>query len=235
MKVFLLLGQSNMAGPHIAKWDESDDERVRGTLLLNASDEWEAAKNPLNRYSTIEFQHVPGLNPGATFAEEMKKAFPNEKTGLISNARGSTRIAEWQKDDRYFDEAVRRAKACGEKIAAILWLQGEDDALKASDFEDYAPRFEAFIRDLREALGDEGIPFIACEIWGDVEPDNEEERRGAVRVNEQIAAVIAKTANCAMISSKGAAHVTEDPVHFSPEGMRTLGRRYAAEYIHKWA
>ena len=106
MKVFLLLGQSNMAGPHITRWEEKDDERLKGVYLLNAEDKWEEAKNPLDKYSTIKWHPDPGLNPGTTFAEEMKKAFPDEKIGIISNARGSSKIAEWQKGEFFFNEAV---------------------------------------------------------------------------------------------------------------------------------
>ena len=76
MKTFFLIGQSNMAGPHISRWTEEDDERLKGVYLLNAEDKWEEAKNPLNKYSTIKWQPFPGINPGVTFAEEMKKVFP---------------------------------------------------------------------------------------------------------------------------------------------------------------
>ena len=69
MKIFVLLGQSNMAGPHISQANEEDDRRLEGVMLLNASDEFEPASNPLNKYSTIKWQPLPGLNPGVTFAE----------------------------------------------------------------------------------------------------------------------------------------------------------------------
>ena len=231
MKVFLLLGQSNMSGPHITRWEEKDDERLKGVYLLNAEDKWEEAKNPLNKYSTIKWQPDPGLNPGTTFAEEMKKAFPDEKIGIICNARGSSKVIEWQKGERYFNEAVRRAKACGEHIDGILWLQGEQDVPEKSDYTVYAERLSAFISDVRKALGDEEIPFIACEIWGDVSLAEEKYHEGIVEVNKHISEVIQSTPNCGWITSNGAEHTTEEPVHFAAEGMRTLGRRFAEKYL----
>lgn len=236
MKVLLLIGQSNMAGPAICRWNEDDDKRLEGVLLSNKEDKWEQAKNPLNAYSTIKWQPNPGLNPGVTFAEEMKKAFPGEVIGIISNSRGSSKISEWQKGERYYNEAIRRVKAtCGDgKIDGILWLQGEQDTVERSDYENYAEKFSKFIYDIREDLCGQDIPFIACEIWGNVELAKEEWQAGIIEVNRQIAEVVEKTENCEMISSAGLEHTVGDEVHFAPEGMRELGRRYAAKYLEVW-
>jgi hypothetical protein len=236
MKVFLLIGQSNIAGPAISRWDEEDDKRLDGVLLSNREDEWEPAKNPLNAYSTIKWQPKPGINPGVTFAEEMKKAFPGEVIGIISNSRGASKISEWQKGQWYYNEAVRRVKAtCGdEKIDGILWLQGEQDVVDVADYGNYAEKLSRFIYDLREELGGQDIPFIACEIWGDVELAAPEYHIGIREVNRQIAEVVNATENCEMILSAGLEHTVGDEVHFAPEGMRELGRRYAAKYLDVW-
>lgn len=233
MKVFLLIGQSNMAGPAICRWNDEDDKRLEGVLLSNKEGEWEPAKNPLNAYSTIKWQPNPGLNPGVTFAEELKKAFPDETIGLISNSRGSSKIAEWQKGQWYFSEAVRRARtACGEKkINGILWIQGEQDVIEYNDYVNYSDKLSRFIYDLREELGGQDIPFIASEIWGDVELAPEEWRAGIVEVNRQIKEVINNTDHCKLISSASLEHTVGDEVHFAPEGMRELGRRFAKKYL----
>ena len=82
--------------------------------------------------------------------------------------------------------------------------------------------------------GGQDIPFIACEIWGNVELAKEEWQSGIIEVNRQIAEVVEKTENCEMISSAGLEHTVGDEVHFAPEGMRMLGRRYAAKYLEVW-
>ena len=51
LHIYLLIGQSNMAGR--AKLEEGDDKPIARCFLLNGEDKWEKATNPLNRYSTI--------------------------------------------------------------------------------------------------------------------------------------------------------------------------------------
>ena len=228
-----------MAGPQTCRPDASDDGRLKGVFLLNADGEWEPAKNCLNRYSTImPKEYNCGLNPGVTFAETLKKAFPDEQIGLIANARGATMISEWEKGTPYFDQAVKRAKqgTQGTKLAGILWLQGEQDTVAKENYKNgvYARRFGGFIRDLRAALGDEEIPFIMGEIWGTTLLFAEEWRPGIRSVNKQIRQVASGATNVALVKTKGIQHIAEDPVHFSPQGMRVLGRRYAKSYLKNW-
>lgn len=239
MKVFLCIGQSNMAGPKITGWDQEDDDRLQGVLLSNDINQWIPAKNPINGFSTVRMQAIPGLNPVPTFVEMVKKAFPGEEIGLVSNARGSSKIKEWQKGERYFEEAVRRVKAVygNQKIAGILWLQGEQDVVEECDYSVYAERFSKFIFDIRNELGGQDIPFIACEIWGGEDYKiyaDEKYHKGIVEVNRQIKEVVEKTENCGWISSQGVAHTVGDEVHFAKEGMRELGYRFANEYLEKW-
>ena len=49
--VFLMIGQSNMAGR--AKMLEEDKNPLEGVQLLNADSKWEQAANPLNRYAAL--------------------------------------------------------------------------------------------------------------------------------------------------------------------------------------
>lgn len=239
MKVFLCIGQSNMAGPKITEWDQEDDDRLAGVLLSNDINQWIPAKNPINGFSTVRWQPIPGLSPAPTFAEKIKAAYPDEEIGLVSNARGSSKIAEWQKGEWYFTEAVRRVKAvCGDKkIDGILWLQGEQDVVEKADYEVYAERFSKFVFDIREALGGQDIPFIACEIWGGEDCKiyaPEKYHEGIAEVNRQLFEVVQKTENCAWISSQGVEHTVGDEVHFAKEGMRTLGYRFAEKYLEVW-
>ena len=56
LHIYLLIGQSNMAGR--AKFSEEEAKVVDRCFLLNKENKWESAKNPFNRYSTIR----KGLN-----------------------------------------------------------------------------------------------------------------------------------------------------------------------------
>ena len=182
MKIFVLLGQSNMAGPNISQSNADDDKRLEGVMLLNANDEFEKASNPLNKYSTIKWQPLPGLNPGVTFAENIKGVI-GDTVGIVSNSRGSSKIEEWQKGGRYFEEAVRRSKNAMKygEIAGILWLQGEDNTPAP---EGYAPKLEKFILDIKDALGNKDLPFIACEIMRDVHVPEKWSEEGVIKINE---------------------------------------------------
>ena len=62
----------------------------------------------------------------------------------------------------------------------------------------------------------------------------EQYAEGINEVNRQIKEVVSETAECGWITSKGAEHTREEPVHFAPEGLRELGRRFAIEYKNRW-
>ena len=155
---------------------------------------------------------------------------------MICNARGATKLSEWQKGTQYFDEAVKRAlqgAICGE-LAGVLWLQGEQDTIEQADYATYGERFAEFVQDLRQALGNPNLPFVMGEIWGEAQNVLTDWREGTRAVNRQIRAVARQTYGTAWVSSKGIAYLPHDPVHFAPEGMRVLGRRFARAYIKNW-
>ena len=92
--VFLLIGQSNMAGR--APLEAEDKTPIEGVMLLNADGTWEAANNPLNRYATDRKKiSMQRLGPGDGFARTLHTALPDKSIGLIVNARGGTKIDEW--------------------------------------------------------------------------------------------------------------------------------------------
>ncbi|OVE80648.1 hypothetical protein BVY04_05365 [bacterium M21] len=77
--VYLLIGQSNMAGR--APITERKKGEMKNCLLLNNEDGWEPASNPLNRYSTIrKGLKMQRLGPGYMFAvkmaEQLSRAHP---------------------------------------------------------------------------------------------------------------------------------------------------------------
>ena len=89
--VFLLIGQSNMAGRGIMLEGDKEvfDEKV---FLLNEKGEPVPATNPLNQYSTIRKEmSMQQICPGYGFSMKV-----SERTGrrilLVVNAKGGTRI-----------------------------------------------------------------------------------------------------------------------------------------------
>ncbi|MEM9158750.1 MAG: sialate O-acetylesterase, partial [Verrucomicrobiota bacterium] len=209
-EVYLLIGQSNMAGR--APIELEDEEAIEGCLLWGAEGGWEPATNPLNRYSSIRKSlSMQQLGPGYSFAKRLRELRLDMPLGLVVNARGGTKIEEWEKGSLYFEEAIKRAleaSATG-RLAGIVWHQGESN----SDDLDYLQKLVSLVEDLREALGEPHLPFVAGMVEGDR------------FVNTQIAQLPDALAFCGVASSEGIE--TFDASHFDSEGARIMGVRMA--------
>lgn len=214
--VYLLIGQSNMAGrATIEATDAIDDARI---LLLNADDQWEPASHPLNQYSSIrKTLSMQRLNIGASFAQSMREADETTTVGLIVNAKGGTRIEQWAKGTEFYVEAVRRvqaAQAKGGTLRGILWHQGEGN----SSSPDYLDKLEQLIVDLRADLDTPELPFIGGQI---------SRERGERLVNELLAQLPERVDGTGCVSSEDIT-TFDGGTHFDAASTRELGRRYAA-------
>lgn len=209
--VYLLIGQSNMAGR--APYSGNEIKVIPNCLLLNDKNEWQDADNPLNRYSTIrKGLGMQKMNPGYYFAKEMLAKQRGITLGLIANAKGGTKIAQWEKGSKFFKDAVSRTKKAMESgtLKGILWHQGESDHKNTKYFE----ALEKFVKDLREALGVKNVPFVAGEIKQEVK-----------LINDQLNKLPSALPNTAVVSSKGLK--TYDAWHFDNASMKKLGEGYA--------
>lgn len=236
MDIFLLIGQSNMAG--VAKIGALDTITLEDAYLFNDQNEWEKLKNTdtrgVNRYSTVRSRPIPrenrNLNPGYTFARKLV-SYTGKKIGIVSNARGGTRVAWWQKgytgenDFDLYEQAVERAKAAlqaapGSKIKGILWHQGEGDNSRAASAS-YLQLLGQLVADLRADLGDPDIPFIAGEVgqW---------KGRG-LGVNPKIRMVKDSIPNADYVTSDGltSMNLEKNDPHFDTYSQRVFGGRYA--------
>jgi len=220
LHLFLLIGQSNMAGrAEIEEQDKAPPDRV---CLLNDKDEWEPATNPLNRYSTIRKDlSMQRLGPGYTFAKSVAATKPDATLGLIVNPRGGSSVDEWVKGSEYYTEAVRRTRTAQESgtLKAILWHQGESDRHQA---DQYIMKLTQFIHDLRADLDAADVPFIAGEIGYFVE--------NAEPVNKEIIRLPAQVPMTDCVSAEGLTD-SGDAMHFGPQAQRTLGERYAEKVL----
>lgn len=216
LRIFLLIGQSNMAGR--APIEAEDTAPLPRCFLLTDTNEWEAAVNPLNRYSRYRKElSMQQLNPGYTFAKKLAPECPDITIGLVVSARGGTKIEEWQPGEDLYEEAVRRARIARESgvLAGILWHQGEGNC----DDSGYLDKITRVIEGLRRDLEAPELPFIA----------------GQIRMNSDwpVNAVIADLPNnisyTAYVSADGL--TTFDDWHFDSESMRIFGERYADAYL----
>lgn len=229
--VFLLIGQSNMAGRGYML--EGDDQVFdKNVFLLNEKGEPVPATNPLNRYSTIRKElSIQHINPGYSFSMKV-----SERTGrrilLVVNAKGGTSIRQWMKgaEDGFYDQAVLRAEQ-GMKygpLKAILWHQGCGD-IKRKDT--YLDSLEVFVANLRKDLQAD-VPFVAGELgrW----------RKTGTEFNEMIHGISDRIPNSDWISSEGCMPIVtsksegkpnmKDP-HFDRDSQIRLGERYAEKIL----
>ena len=211
LHVYLLIGQSNMSGR--APYAEEEAKPMEGVFLLNDKDVWEVASNPLNKYSTIrKGLGAQKLNPGYTFSLEMAKG--GQAIGLVVNAKGGTRIEQWEKGTQFYSEAVRRAKEAQKTgtLKGILWHQGESNEKNP---EGYSDKLAKLVADLREDLGVKDLPFVAGQV------------NNVPKINEEIAKLPEKSEHTAYVSSEGLKCM--DRWHFDAPSVKKLGEGYAAE------
>jgi hypothetical protein len=213
--VYLLIGQSNMAGR--AKMEKADTEPIERCFLLNADDAWEPATNPLNRHSTIrKGLGMQKIGPGASFAQAMAEKNPEITIGLVVNAKGGTKIGQWKRGTKFYTEAVRRTQAARKSgtLKGIVWHQGESDGGAP---EGYLDALAQLIADLRKDLGVADLPFVAGQV------------KDLPAINDQIAKLPDTVEHTAFISSEGLK--TTDRWHFDAPSVRLMGERYAEAMI----
>ena len=145
--IYLLLGQSNMAGRgDLTQYNRLSTDRVE---KLDKADRWVAATEPIH-YD----KPSAGAGLGMSFARLVADATGAE-IGLVPCAVGGSALNEWLPGAHLYVEAMRRAKIAQKEgeIKAILWHQGESDAdigkLEASYNERLAKMVAAGQRTIR--------------------------------------------------------------------------------------
>ena len=218
-EIYLMIGQSNMAGR--AKVTPEIAGELKGVMLLNKSGEWEAAKNPLNRYSTIrKGLGMQKLGPSYGFARQMVKQRPKTVVGLVVNAKGGSKIDAWKEGSKFFDDAVKRTKlaiAAGGTLKGICWHQGESNANDA----EYLEKAKAMIAAFRKALGDDDLPFVVGETC---------KAKSGRPVNAHLRKLPKAVSKTACASADGL-KATDGNTHFDTAAQLELGKRYATEML----
>jgi hypothetical protein len=226
--LFLLIGQSNMAGRGaVEEQDLTPHPRV---LMLTKAGEWAPAVDPLHFDKT-----AAGTGLGKTFAIQIAEANPGITIGLIPCAVGGSPLAAWQPGAFYeptkshpWDDTMRRAKlalASGE-LKGILFHQGESDASDPATAAAYEAKLHDLIARLRKELDAPNVPFIAGQIGQFAEKPWGDGQKQVDRVHRELPAKVAHTA---FVSSEGLQH-KGDNVHFDAASYRELGKRYAAAF-----
>ena len=208
-RIFLLIGQSNMAGR--APLEDGDQKPIQGVLMLGSDGSWMDATNPLNRFATDRKNlSMQRIGPGFGFARHLADKLEDENIGLVVNARGGSSINLWKPGEALYDHTILRIRASGiKKVDGVIWHQGESDAQDP----EYLEKLVALVSNLRRDVGTPRMPFIAGEVFKDVP------------VNERMRGLPTRLKNTAVVSA-GELKVF-DGVHFDRESQLILGQRYA--------
>ncbi|MCA9060396.1 MAG: sialate O-acetylesterase, partial [Planctomycetaceae bacterium] len=224
MDLYLLIGQSNMAGRGAV--EDQDREVLPRVMMLNQAEEWVPAVDPLHFDKP-----VAGVGVGRTFGRLMAEASPDVIVGLIPCAVGGSPIDSWQPGEFYpptkshpWDDALRRAKAAMTKgtLKGILWHQGESDS-NAELAPGYQEKLHDLIGRLRTELAAPDVPFIAGQMGQFSERPWSEAKQLVDQAHRTLPEHVAQTA---FVNSDGLQH-KGDEIHFDSASYRELGRRYA--------
>ena len=245
--IYLCFGQSNMEGyPGIEARDkEGVDERFR---VLAAVDfpaqgrqmgQWYPAVPPLSRPSA-------GLGPADFFGRTLVEKLPKQvKVGVVNVAVGGCKIELFDKDnfrtyaatapawmkgmiDAYGGNPYARLVEMGKRaqkdgvIKGILLHQGESNTGDKQWPSKVKGVYANLLKDLD--LKAEAVPLLAGEVV------NADQQGACAGMNAIIAELPRTIPTAHVVSSKGCP-ARPDHLHFTPEGYRELGKRYAAAML----
>jgi hypothetical protein len=227
-QLYLLIGQSNMAGRGVV--EAQDTLPNRHVLRLNPAGQWEVAKDPLHFDKP-----VAGVGPGLAFGRAMAARDTSVVIGLIPCAVGGSGIDTWVPGAYFdgtkthpYDDALARARtalATG-TLAGIIWHQGESDTGPDKSV-DYAPKLTALITQLRADLHAPNVPFVAGQL--PLFPQSTTDVGGVARINAALTSLSLTEviAHYAVVPATGTTD-RGDHLHLDAASAHLMGQRYAA-------
>ena len=225
--LFLLVGQSNMAGRGtVEEQDRTPHPRV---LMLNRENKWVPAVDPMHFDKP-----AAGTGLGKTFAQIIAEAHKDVTIGLIPCAVGGSPIDAWKPGVFYaatnshpWDDMAKRAAVAlpAGTLKGILWHQGESDCLPKFA-EAYEAKLHDLVKRLRELLKTPDAPFLAGQMGKFADVPWKPETTVVDQAHQHLSQQVPHTA---FVSAEGLKH-KGDKVHFDSASLRELGRRYADAY-----
>lgn len=243
--VFLLMGQSNMAGGikkhqpgHLLPEDKIPVPHIVQvkTNIANPSKlKWMPAAHPLH----FRPRRPNSFGLGIPFAKEYLKNHPGVTVGLLPTAYGGKRIDLLKKGTALYRGSISKAQWAKETgtIKGVLWHQGESDCFKGDRPDTYEGKLHQLIADVREDLKMPDLPFIVGDLGqlfgiGENNPNPDPERiENISKVRNALKSVPDKVKNTACVSTVGLTYVdTPKCTHFDRKSYIILGKRYCEAY-----
>ena len=239
--VFLLMGQSNMAGgikgEHLTEEDKTPVPYVIYIpTLAEKRFTWRPAAHPLH----TRRNRPKSFGLGLPFAKQYLASNPGVTVGLIPVAFGGHCIEKLNKGTKVYSNAVSKAAFASQQgvIKGILWHQGESDASTRNPDRpaNYEKRLHQLIADCRAELGAPTLPFIVGDLaplYGVGEDPNPDPARVAAidTIRTVLKTLPDKVERTAWVSSEGLTCCDAPKhTHFDKASYIELGQRYAESY-----
>ncbi len=211
----------------------------------------EHGQKPLHLFILSGQSNMAGLNPAHTFTPTVARAFGEKNVIVVKDASSGQPIRRWYKDWKMkgvetpkargdlYDRLLKKVKAAikGKKVATVtfIWMQGERDArMKWGPV--YAESFNGLIHQLVKDLSRKEINFVIGRL-SDFDLPNKRYPHWTMVRKAQV--------QLAESSPRGAWVDTDDlndgrnragrpiknDLHYSVQGYRTLGQRFAQASI----
>ncbi len=243
--VYLCFGQSNMEGN--AQWEAQDVGNVDERFQMLATCNFDSPKRTLGNWYTAEcpiVSPVGKLGPSDYFGRTMVSALPDKKVGVVAVAMGGSPIEMFDKDlyqaklnsnpnewwaqlaKRYYGgnpygrliEMAKKAQQVG-VIKGILLHQGCSNCGDPNWPNMVKKIYNDMLADL--GLNAEDVPLFVGEVeYADM-------GGGCSSHNAQVARIPEVIPTGHVVSAKNLPGNGTDPWHFSAQGYRILGQRYA--------
>ena len=246
--IYICFGQSNMEGN--AQWESQDVGNVDPRFQMLATCNFNSPKRTLGNWYKAEcpiVSPVGKLGPTDYFGRTMVKALPDKKVGVIAVAMGGSPIEMFDKDkyqqkyqDNYNEwwaqiarnyygenpygriiEMAKKAQKVG-VIKGILLHQG------CSNCGD--PNWPSMVKKIyNDMLSDLNLKAANVPLFvGEVEYKGDAPQSGGCEGhNVQVARIPEVIPTGHVVSAKNLPGNGVDPWHFSAQGYRILGQRYA--------
>jgi len=219
LQLFLLIGQSNMAGR--GKVTPADQQSQPRIFMLDKANVWVPAKDPVH----FDKPRVAGVGLCSEFARRAAAEDAGAQIGLVPCAFGGTSMDQWKPGGDLYTNAVARMRAALKRghLKGILWHQGEADCAPAK-IASYPVRFAAMIAQLRRDLDAPDAPVLVGELGASY-------NAGYASFNAMLPKVTNAVPRCALVSSEGLG-ANSDNVHFSRDALIEFGKRYYTAFTN---
>lgn len=232
MTIVVFAGQSNTGGYGMSEATLAQPWTADPNILIwnTTSHRWESMQPGVN---TGYGQFSTAWGPEVQFALDFRAAHPGEALRIVKVAHGGTGldrddgqwVGDWSPEsrDELFDEVTRivaeaRGAAGGERVEAVFFGQGEEDAAYAGKAQDYAANLPALFSAIRAQWMENPNGHISFFRINTAAPYAEQVRTAQATVDA--ADDYALSFDTESFGRQG------DLLHFSGDGHRSIGHGY---------